>query len=65
MMVLGCIEGKRIKDIAAELKEQEDVIIVDRRIHPMTNDRLNGPCFGGVAPKARETDRIIQPIATD
>jgi transposase len=26
-MVLGCIEGKRIKDIAAELGEQEDVII--------------------------------------
>jgi transposase len=26
-MVLGCIEGKRIQDIAAELSEQEDVII--------------------------------------
>ena len=26
-MILGCIEGKRIKDIASELNEQEDVII--------------------------------------
>jgi transposase len=26
-MVLGCLEGKRIKDISAELGEQEDVII--------------------------------------
>ena len=26
-MILGCIEGKRIKDIAAELGEQKDVII--------------------------------------
>jgi transposase len=26
-MVLGCVEGRRIKDLAAEIGEQEDVII--------------------------------------
>jgi len=26
-MVLGCVDGRRIKDISAELGEQEDVII--------------------------------------
>jgi transposase len=45
-MVLGCVEGRRIKDIAEELGEQQDVIIKWR-------DRFIANGLSGLLDKSR------------
>jgi transposase len=53
-MVLGCLDGKQIKDISAELDEQEDVIIKWR-------DRFLAKGIGGL----HDTSRPGKPVTYD